>query len=63
MTKSKNDHENTKVRKREKIHNHGVLFRAFVLSCFRDPPRFWLGIVNPTVNPVALRKSYPYQNL
>ena len=63
MPKSKNDHENTKVRKREKIHNHGVLFRAFVLSCFRDPPRFWLGIVNPTVNPVALRKSYPYQNL
>ena len=57
MPKSKTDHDNTKVRKREKIHILRVLFRVFVLSCFRDPPRFWLGIVNPTVNPVALRES------
>ena len=39
MPESKNDHENTKVRKREKIHNLGVLFRVFVLSCFRDTLR------------------------
>ena len=57
MLKSKTDHENTKVRKREKIHKLGVRFRTFVLSCFRDPPRFWLGIVNTTANPVTLRKS------
>ena len=61
MPKSKTDHESTKVRKREKIHNFGVRFRTFVLSYFRDPPRFWLGIGNPTANPVALRKSYGNQ--
>ena len=33
MPKSKTDYENTKVRKREKIHHLGVLFRAFVALC------------------------------
>ena len=31
MPKSKSDHETTKVRKREKIHDLGVRFRGFVI--------------------------------
>ena len=52
MPKSKTDHEITK-----KSIRIGGLFRDFVLSCFRDPLRFWIGIGNPTPNTVALRKS------
>ena len=44
-----------KVRNREKIHHLGL---DFVLPCFRHPLCSWLGIVNPTANPVVLRKSY-----